>query len=131
MMRNEEFNIDELQIEVEPHMVEVDQKVSKRRPPRKGEFVMVPIEWVYRLAGARCTATVTLALHLLHRAFKERNQTIKVANGMVALKGINRCQKRRALAELEAMGLVEVEHRERKSPNVTLLYPEPEGESGA
>jgi hypothetical protein len=60
---------------------------------------------------------------LLHRAFKERNHTVKVANGLLALKGVSRRQKGRALLELEGMGLIKVEHRGRKSPGITLLYP--------
>jgi hypothetical protein len=120
-MRRDDFNIEDLQIE---HAASVaNQLVSKRRPRRKGEFVMVPLEWMHRLAGARYKATATLALHLLHRAFKERNHTVKVANGLLALKGVSRRQKWRALLELEGMGLIKVEHRGRKSPGITLLYP--------
>jgi hypothetical protein len=118
-MRRDDFNIEDLQIE---HIAPIaDQPVSKRRPGRKGEFVVVPLEWMHRLAGARYKATTTLALHLLHRAFKERHHTIKVANGLLALKGVSRRQKWRALLELESMGLIKVEHRGRRSPGITLL----------
>jgi hypothetical protein len=97
-MIDEAFNLDDLLI---PDVAAIDtgQLASKRKPRRKDQF-------------------------LLFRSFQERRDTIKLANGLLALLGINRCQKRRALVELEAMGLVVVEHRERKSPNVTLLYPE-------
>jgi hypothetical protein len=122
-MIDEAFNLDDLLI---PDVAAIDtgQLASKRKPRRKDQFVKVPLEWMYRLAGARYAATPALAHHLLFRSFQERRDTIKLANGLLALLGINRCQKRRALVELEAMGLVVVEHRERKSPNVTLLYPE-------
>ena len=114
-MVSDNFNIEDLRL--------VDTPTA---PPklRRGLFVRVPLEWVHRLAGARYAATTTLALHLLHRTFQEHRQTIRVANGLLALKGISRGQKWRALAELQAMGLVEIEHRERKSPIITLLYPE-------
>jgi hypothetical protein len=75
---------------------------------------------------ARYKATTTLALHLLHRAFKERHHIIKVANGLLALKGISRRQKWRALLDLEGMGLIKVEHRGRRSPVITLLFPRDE-----
>ena len=94
--------------------------------PRKGHFVKVPLEWVARLSAARLAATWKVALHLLHESFKNRRQTIRLANGAVALDGISKCQKWRALAELEGLGLVSIEHRPRRSPDVTLLYP-PEG----
>jgi len=63
------------------------------------------------------------ALHLLFRVFKERRQTIKLANGVLEIYGVSRGQKWRALKELEALGLIRVEHCERKSPRVTVLHP--------
>jgi hypothetical protein len=120
-MRRDDFNISEIQIEVAS--IEAERLASKRRPRRQDQFVMVPLEWVNRLTGARYTATATLALHLLHRAFKERQQTIKLANRLLTSLGISRWQKWRALTELETMGLISVEHRARKSPIITLLYP--------
>jgi DNA-binding MarR family transcriptional regulator len=63
------------------------------------------------------------ALHLLFRVFKERRQTIKLANGVLEIYGVSRGQKWRALKELEALGLIRVEHCERKSRRVTVLYP--------
>jgi hypothetical protein len=91
--------------------------------PRKGHFVKVPLEWMERLSAARLAATWKVALHLLHESFKNRRQVIRLANGTLALDGISKWQKWRALAELEKLGLVSVERRPNKSPHVTLLYP--------
>jgi hypothetical protein len=123
-MQDEEFNMDELRIEEEP--IETGRLASKIRLRRQDQFVMVPLEWMHRLVGAR-SATYSLALHLLHRAFKERSKTIKLANRLLTSGGISRGQKWRALAQLETLGLVSVEHRgARKSPIITLLYPQQE-----
>jgi hypothetical protein len=119
MMRDDEFDIDKIRVEVPA----TETLGSKRRPRRQDQFVMVPLEWMHRLSSARCTATWNTALHLLFRSFKERRPTIQLANGVLASKGVTPGQKWRALKELEAMGLVKVEHRPRKSPNITLLYP--------
>jgi hypothetical protein len=120
-MDRDDFNIDDFRLEAAPPIAE--QPGSERRPRRQDLFVMVPLEWMHRLAGAHTAATCTVALHLLFRAFQERQQTIKLANRLLASLGVSRWQKWRALAELEAMGLISVEHRERKSPIITLLYP--------
>jgi hypothetical protein len=94
-------------------------KLRRQRQP----FIMTPVEWADRLDGARYTATWRVAMHLLRRSFKDRRQTIRLANGTLAPKGVSPKQKWRALGELERLGLIRVKHRERKSPDVTLLYP--------
>ena len=124
MMHNDDFDISGLKID---GPIEVGTLASKRRPRRADRFIMVPLEWAQRLRKARTVATQTTALHLLYRAFKDRRHTVKLANGLLALQGVTRGQKCRSLKELEALGLIEVEHRERKSPHITLLYPR-EGE---
>lgn len=104
--------------------LEVGTLASKPRARPAGGFVMVPMEWEHRLCKARCKATYTVALHLLFRVFKERRHpVIRLANGALVAKGVSAKQKWRALAELEEMGLIEVKHRPRKSPIVTVLYP--------
>jgi hypothetical protein len=97
-----------------------------RRRRRRDQFVKVPMEWMHRLESARLTATYRVALHLLHEGFKAHGHgnRIRLANGAMALKGVTRWQKWRAIDELEVLGLIRVKHRPRKSPEITLLYPE-------
>jgi hypothetical protein len=91
---------------------------------RRGEqFVKVPLVWVDRLSSARNSATLKLAHHLLLLLYKDHRQTIRLANGALKLNGVTRSQKSRAIQELEALGLAKVEHRPRKSPEITLLFP--------
>jgi hypothetical protein len=69
-MIEEAFNLDNLLIPEVAPIADAGQLASKPKPRRKSAFVMVPIEWMHHLAGARYTATIVLALHLLHLAFK-------------------------------------------------------------
>jgi hypothetical protein len=124
-MFNKNFDIEALKIKSSDVPAPSEAGIQTVRPqrPRKGHFVMLPLEWMYRLDSAHCVATSKVAHHLLHQSFKDRRQTFRLASGVLALKGISRELKRRALEELEALGLVSVERRSRKSPVVTLLYP--------
>jgi hypothetical protein len=120
---NKNFDIKDLEYVPAPEVVPAPGEVNITPPrPRKGHFVMVPLEWMERLESAHQIATSKVALHLLHQSFKDRRPVVRLANGVLALKGISRVQKRRALGEMEALGLISVERRPRKSPIVTLLY---------
>lgn len=124
-MSGEAFDLEKLRLPAAPlSPTEVGVRVEHPRP-RKGLFVKVPLEWAHRLDSARFVATSKVALHLLHEGFKAHGHgnNIRLANGVLALKGVTPGQKWRALAELERLGLVSVEHRPRKSPKITLLYP--------
>jgi hypothetical protein len=123
---NKNFDISELAYvpapktagpEVPPGEVNITPK-----RPGKGHFVMLPLEWMERLESARYIATPKVAHRLLHQSFKDRRHVIRLANGVLALKGVSRDQKWRALGELEALGLISIERRPRKSPIVTLLH---------
>lgn len=95
--------------------------VGKLRQNKR--FVMIPIEWSDRLDAARCIATEKVARHLLIQSFRDHTKTVRLANDMLESKGITPKQKWRALKELEALGLISIEHRPRKSPKITLLNP--------
>jgi len=94
---------------------------------RRQLFIRMPLIWADRLNGARLVATYKVALHLLHEEFKDHGISIRLANGALEAKGVTRWQKWRAIEELEGLGLIEVKRRPRKSPEITLLYPEGDG----
>ena len=126
-MFNKNFDIKDLEYVPAPKTAgpEVPPGEVRHGPkrPRKGHFVMFPREWMERLSSAQHIATYRVALHLLHQRFKDRREMVRLSNGTMALGGVSKGQKWRALAELEAFGLVSIERRPRKSPIVTLLYP--------
>jgi hypothetical protein len=60
---------------------------------------------------------------MLFETWKAGGKPIRLANGVMLLAGITRRQKWRALQELKTLGLISIENRPRKSPEITLLYP--------
>jgi hypothetical protein len=58
---------------------------------------------------------------LVHQARMTGRRTIAVPNKVLAKYGVTRETKRRALKELEAGGLIELDQQPRKTPHVTLL----------
>jgi hypothetical protein len=93
-----------------------------RQRQQREQFIRVPMTWASRLSAARYAATLKVAHHLLHQTFRTHAPTVRLTNAGLA--GVTRWQKGRAIEELETLGLIKVEHRSRRSPEVTLLYPE-------
>jgi hypothetical protein len=123
-MRDDDLHLDDFQPAMAPTSVSAtaaEARAGRRRRQRE-QFIRVPMTWARRLSDAGCVATSKVALHLLDRAFRTHSSTIRLTNAGLA--GVTRWQKVRAIEELEALGLIKVEHRLRKSPEVTLLYPE-------
>ena len=92
------------------------KKILKRRE----HFIRVPFSWLERLNGAS-GKDYSLALHLLYRHWKAKGRPFTLANGMLEIDGISRATKWRGLAKLERRGLVTIEHRNHKSPVITVV----------
>jgi hypothetical protein len=75
---------------------------------------MVPEAWSDRLADTKHVATYKVALYLLHHHWKEKGAWLTLANTTV--KGVSRWEKRAALDELAAWGLITIKRRPDKSP---------------
>jgi hypothetical protein len=95
--------------------------VPKKIRQRRQQFVQVPWTWLERLAQSQSANTYRVAHTLLFIHWKAKGGPIKLANGMLAMDGVSRYAKRRALAELERFGLITINRRQRKSPIVTLI----------
>jgi hypothetical protein len=94
---------------------------APRKSPDSRSFVKVPSIWVERLRGAHYVATYRVALHLLHQHWKSHGRPLTLSNTALEREGVTRRAKWRALRELEALRLIEVERRPRQSPRVVLL----------
>ena len=94
----------------------VPRKIQKRRR----QFVKVPWSWIERLAKTSSANTYRVALHLLYEHWRRSGQPFPLPNGMLAMEGVTRFAKWRALAELEQLGLVSVEKRPNRSPKITV-----------
>jgi hypothetical protein len=95
--------------------------VPKKIRQRRQQFVQVPWAWVERLAQSQSANTYRVAVTLLYLHWKGNGDPIKLANGMLAIDGVSRYAKRRALIELERFELITIKRRQRKSPIVTLI----------
>jgi hypothetical protein len=117
-MTDSPFNPDRLRIDApQQQWAEVPKKIQKRR---KG-LIMVPGLWQEQLTKAQHIATYRVALHILRRHWESGGKPFKLSNGAVALEGVTRWRKWEALAELEKLGLITVERRKRRSPQITVL----------
>jgi hypothetical protein len=95
--------------------------VPDRRRQQLDPFVKVPLRWAVAAAGATKTPKALVWLVLLHEAWKAKGAPFSLSNARFARNGVSRETKRRALAKLEASGLITVERRHGRAPVVTLI----------
>jgi hypothetical protein len=94
----------------------VPNKIQRRRH----HFILVPIRWFEKLAGAT-GQTYRVALFLLYLDWRTRGEPIRLSNSLMQIDGVSRQSKWRALAALERRGLIVIERRPSRSPLVRLL----------
>jgi hypothetical protein len=104
-----------------PEMLAKLAVVPSRIKRKRQHFIQVPWDWVERLATARYIATYRVALHILYRHWKDRGLPFTLSNGAMAIEGVSRWQKWRALQELEQLGLITIERNKRKSPKIVVV----------
>jgi hypothetical protein len=92
---------------------------TKRR--RQQHFIKLPWNWIEQLARSRSANTYRVAPHLLYLHWKNNGDPVRLANGMLAMEGVTRFSKWRALRELERWGLIRIERSPRKSPTITVI----------
>jgi len=95
--------------------------VPKKIRQRRQQFVQVPWLWLERLALSKSANTYRVAVTLLFLHWKTNGDPIKLANGMLAMDGVSRWSKQRALNELELLELIAIDRRQKKSPIITLI----------
>jgi hypothetical protein len=96
--------------------------MSKKEKRRQKNFIIVPGVWREQLTKVKYIATYRVALHILARDFETHGKPFPLSNGALALENVSRWEKPRALAELEAVGLIRVERCKRKTPRITALH---------
>jgi hypothetical protein len=105
--------------QVRERLAIVPRKIAKRRR----HFIRVPWVWAERLVEARLISTYRVALHVLYEDWRQKGGPVKLSNGGLAIWGVTRGQKWRALAELVHLGLITIERRPRRSPLITPIVP--------
>jgi hypothetical protein len=96
--------------------------MANRTKAKKDAFVQVPLWWAEQAAQATRTPQAMVLVWLLHLSWKEHSPTFKLPNERLAIRGVSRFAKTRALRNLEAARLIQVKRERGKAPTVTLLY---------
>ena len=87
-----------------------------------GIYTLVPREWELRLLEAKRISTYRLAIELLYLHWYGKGKPVTVSSKVAQAAKISARSKWEALAELERLGLIEVDRRPRRSPRVVLLH---------
>lgn len=115
------FDLDTLRVDPKDgellRLAKTPAKIEKRR---RG-FIILPWSW-YEKLGGETGQTYRVALYLLYISWKNDGGPIKLTNVGLKDVGVSRQSKWRALARLEALGLIQVECRPDRSPIVYLLF---------
>jgi Fic family protein len=116
----EEFSAESLKLKPEhlKNLKPVEKPIARKRQTR--EFVQITREQSERLDKTKNATTYKVFHHLLFLNWKSPGRTIRLANEVLAKKGIDRHAKRRALSELKKLGLIKLKMRPRKSPEIVV-----------
>jgi hypothetical protein len=99
----------------------VELPTARRR--RNSRFIPpMPFEW-FRQACLLPGKAVILAVAIWYLSKRQQSTTILLAQTTLHEFGISRQAKYRALPKLQAAGLITVQSRGRKNPQVTILTP--------
>ena len=119
----DEIGIEKLR--VDPALMRRVLEQQARKSKRKGWqriCTVMPREWELRLLEAKRISTYRLAIELLYLHWYGKGKPVTVSSKVAQAVKISARSKWNALAELERLGLIEVDRRPRKSPRVVLLH---------
>jgi hypothetical protein len=91
----------------------------KRRWTRA--FALMPLKETASMFRAMSQPKAMVATVLRYQAWKAKGRSFALSNALLAKYGVHRNSKYRAIAELEAAGLIQVERRGKRAPIITLL----------
>jgi len=101
--------------------VETIKSDTKPNRHRTDSFAKVPLSWAAAAAKATKSPRAMVWVLLQHMAWRNDGAPFPLSNALLAKHGVSREVKRRALAALEAAGLIVVERRHGRAPVVTLI----------
>jgi DNA-binding transcriptional ArsR family regulator len=112
-------------LDVEKLRVDPEFEQQARKSKRKGWqrlCTVVPRAWELRLLEAKRVSTYRLAIELLYLHWYGKGNPIAVTGKVAEATRLSDRSKSRALAELERLGLIEIDRSPRKSPRVALHH---------
>ena len=106
---------------IEVETLPFEAQPSKARWREADLFSKMPLQWSNAAARAIGSRQCFVLIWLFHLAWKSKSATFGLSNTALARYGVSRETKRRALAKLEAAGLIKAERRRGRATIVTLL----------
>jgi hypothetical protein len=124
-LTNSSPNWDPRSLQLDQVTARRDTRQGRRSSPVKGRFIAgpIPVAWVCRASKLGVKALL-VGMALWHLKGLRKAGTLIVSNIMLRDWGIRSDAKRRALRKLERAGLIRVEGRGKRSPQVTILIEE-------
>jgi hypothetical protein len=106
--------------------IEVETLPSKAKPSKARQreadlFVKVPLKWANAATRAIRSRQSFVLIWILHLAWRAKSPTFALSNTALVRYGVGRETKRRALAKLQAAGLIAVQRLPGRATIVTLL----------
>jgi hypothetical protein len=119
----EGFSIEILRVDpaLMQQVLEREAHKSKREKWRR-VCTVIPREWELRLLEAKRVSTYRLAIELLYLHWYGKGKPITVSGKVAKAAKLSVRSKSNALAELEQLGLIEMERGLRRSPRVVLRH---------
>jgi hypothetical protein len=94
---------------------------KKQKAKQEEAFALVPLARAAEVTKCTKTQGAMVWIVLVYLAWKNKNPTVSLSNETMRRYGVNRHVKYRALAMLEAAGIITIEWRNKQSPIVTLI----------
>ena len=89
--------------------------------PKKEAWAQVPLLWAAEMAKRSNSARGMVIILLAYLAWKNNSMTFALSSELTRRYGVTRYAKKRALAALEAAGLIKVDRRRKQTPVITLV----------
>jgi hypothetical protein len=107
---------------IEVETVEVKRRAKLTKWAHVTEaYALVPLSWGAQMAKCSKARHVMVWLVLAHLARKQKSATVSLSNEILKPYGVNKQMKYRALARLEAAGVIKLGRQGNQSLSVTLL----------
>jgi hypothetical protein len=122
---DDQDGIDVEKLRVGPELMQRVLEQQDRKLMREGwqrNYTLVPREWELRLLEAKRISTYRLAHEILYLHWYGKGKPVTVSGKVARAVKISARSKWEALAELERLGLIEVDRKPRRSPRVTPLH---------
>ncbi len=103
-------------------LLEQQQARKSKRTEWQRHWTLIPRAWEQRLLRAKRISTYRLAIELLYLHWYGKGKAVTVSGKVAKAVNISATSKWEALAELEQLGLIDVDRTPCKAPRVVLRH---------